>query len=167
MWGLVGAAIVGALMAKNVAAQPSSEIPQGAELAFQVGWWGIIYGVLDGIFLTVVPVLATQQAMSMQPWSDTWYGIALTGILALAANAFVTAAYHLGYPEFRSKRVLLPVIGTSAMALAMLVTGSPLAAIISHGTMHVAAVLHGTETTVQLPPHYGQTPQDSHTSPSP
>ena len=35
-----------------------------------------------------------------------------------------------------------------------LLTGSPLATILSHVAMHVAAVLHGIKTTLQLQPHY-------------
>jgi hypothetical protein len=42
------------------------------------------------------------------------------------------------------------------ISLGYVVTGNPLAAIIAHATMHVAAVLQGAEGTVQLPPHYGR-----------
>jgi hypothetical protein len=40
------------------------------------------------------------------------------------------------------------------MTLAFLLSGNPLGALISHPAMHVAAVLRGPETTIQLPPHY-------------
>jgi hypothetical protein len=40
------------------------------------------------------------------------------------------------------------------MSLAYIVTGNPIAAVISHVAMHIAAVLHGVETVMQLPPHY-------------
>jgi len=66
----------------------------------------------------------------------------------------VTATYHLGYPEFRGPAVIQPLIGNVLLTLGFLLTGSPLAAIIGHVIMHAAAVLHGMETTVQLPPHY-------------
>jgi len=59
---------------------------------------------------------------------------------------------HLGYPEFRSPRMLAAMIGNGLVTLAFLLTGSPLAAIVPHVFMHVAAVAHGPESTSQLPP---------------
>jgi hypothetical protein len=50
--------------------------------------------------------------------------------------------------------VIQPLIGNALLTLGFLLTGSPLAAIVGHVIMHAAAVLHGLETTVQLPPHY-------------
>jgi hypothetical protein len=38
------------------------------------------------------------------------------------------------------------------IALTYLSTGSP--AVATHVIMHMAAVLHGMETTLQVPPHY-------------
>jgi hypothetical protein len=40
------------------------------------------------------------------------------------------------------------------MSLGYLITANPIAAIASHIAMHVAGILHGPETTAQLPPHY-------------
>jgi hypothetical protein len=51
------------------------------------------------------------------------------------------------------------VLGLTLQAINLLVTlsyllsGSPIAALLSHILMHVAAVLHGMESTIQLPPH--------------
>jgi hypothetical protein len=50
--------------------------------------------------------------------------------------------------------LIQPLIGNAIVTAGYLLTGSPLAAIISHVIMHGAAVVHGMETTVQLPPHY-------------
>jgi hypothetical protein len=66
----------------------------------------------------------------------------------------VTAAYHLGYPEYRGVGLFGPVIGNSSMTLGYLITNNPLAAVVSHIAMHIASVLHGPATVVQLPPHY-------------
>ena len=41
-----------------------------------------------------------------------------------------------------------------AMTLGYLVTNNPLAAVVSHIVMHIAAVLRGPASVVQLPPHY-------------
>ena len=155
IWGLVGAVLVGALMVRNVLSQMASSKSGSASLGFEIAWWGVVYGIVDALFLSVMPVLATWQAFADLTWSDTWYGQVLIGVVALLASSYVAAAYHLGYPEFQSARVFLPVIGNSIMSLAYLLTTSPLAAIGSHAAMHIAAVLHGAESTVQLPPHYG------------
>jgi hypothetical protein len=46
------------------------------------------------------------------------------------------------------------VVGNAIITSSYLLTGSPLAAILSHVAMHVAAVLHGMETSLRLPPYY-------------
>jgi hypothetical protein len=66
----------------------------------------------------------------------------------------VTAAYHFGFPEYRGGGMVGPVIGNTTMTLGYLLTNNPLAAIFSHIAMHVAAVLHGPASVIQLPPHY-------------
>ena len=76
------------------------------------------------------------------------------GALAIAASLLVTAAYHLGYPEFRGTKVLAPIIGNGVLSLTYTLTTNPISAVAGHIAMHIAAVLHGLETTVQLPPHY-------------
>jgi hypothetical protein len=78
--------------------------------------------------------------------------------MALAASLFVTAAYHLGYVEFRGPRLLQPLIGNAVLTTGYLMTGSIATPLIGHVIMHGAAVLHGMETTVQLPPHYPDRP---------
>jgi hypothetical protein len=148
-------------MVRNVRSQPASPRSKGGRLGFEIVWWGLVYGLLDGAFLSVMPVWATWQAFAGLAWSGTWYGQILAGAAALAASTYVTAAYHLGYPEFRDKRVLLPVAGNGIMSLAYLLTASPLAPLGAHALMHVAAVLHGAESTVQLPPHLAPTTNQS------
>jgi hypothetical protein len=66
----------------------------------------------------------------------------------------VTAAYHLGYAEFQGPALIQPLIGNTIMTMAYLLTASPVAALVAHIIMHTAAVIHGAETTFQLPPHY-------------
>jgi hypothetical protein len=74
--------------------------------------------------------------------------------VGLLGSSFVAAAYHLGYPEFRGSEVVMPILGNDIMSLGTILTGNPLTAALSHAAMHVAAVLHGMEATIQLPPHY-------------
>jgi hypothetical protein len=46
------------------------------------------------------------------------------------------------------------LIGNAVVTAAYLLAGNPLAPVLAHVIMHVAAVLHGMETTMQQPPHY-------------
>jgi len=50
--------------------------------------------------------------------------------------------------------LIQPLIGNGILTAGYLLTGSPLTAVVGHVIMHGAAVLHGMETTLQLPPHY-------------
>jgi hypothetical protein len=77
-----------------------------------------------------------------------------TGLLALIASLGVIAAYHLDYPEFQGLAVLGPVFGVGIMSLAYILSRSPLAPVLSHIAMQVAAVLVGLQSALQLPPHY-------------
>jgi len=152
--GLAGAVIVGFLMVRNVMSQTSSPRSEGSQLIFDLLWFGVIYGVLDGVFLSVMPLLASWQAFSELGWMGSWLGTVGASLVGLLASSYVTTAYHLGYPEFRGSEVAMPVIGNDIMSLGYILTRNPLSATLSHAAMHVAAVLHGMEATIQLPPHY-------------
>ena len=153
-WGLVAALVAGAFVVNNVLNQPASATPTGLELIGALLWFGVVYGAVDALLLSILPMLATWQACSALGLTSGWPGRIATGILALVASIVVTMAYHLGYPEYRNPSLMGPVIGNSVMSLASLLSMSPIGAVFSHIAMHTAAVLHGIETTVQLPPHY-------------
>lgn len=153
-WGLVGAVVVGAFGVNDVLSQPASQAPVGLELVGALLWLGVIYGAVDALLLSILPILATWQGCSALGWTGNWPGRVLTGILAIVASMLVTAAYHVGYPEYRNPHLAGPVIGNSVATLASLLTMSPIAAVFSHIAMHIAAVLHGVESVSQLPPHY-------------
>lgn len=150
--GLLGGLAIGALLARGVAAQPVSARPAGAALAGALVWLGGVYGTVDALLLTVIPVLSVYgtrppELMRRASARLRWGG------LALVASLGVTAAYHLGFAEFRGPSLVQPLIGNALITVGYLLTGNPLAAILAHIVMHVAAVLHGMGTTVQLPPH--------------
>lgn len=154
VWGVVGAALLALFTIRNVLSQPVSPRPGGLSLVFDLLWSGVAYGSMDALLLTIVPVLATWQAFTILNWTANWPGKILVGVIALLASVLVTAAYHLGYPEYRGSGLFGPVIGNSSMTLGYLLTNNPLAAIFSHIAMHIAAVLHGPASVMQLPPHY-------------
>jgi hypothetical protein len=155
VWGLVGAALIGAFTVRNVLSQPASPHPQGLALVFDIFWSGIVYGGLDALFLSVLPVLAAWQAFSALGWTHSLGGKILVGAIALVASLSVTVAYHLGYPEYRTPGAVMgPSIGNGVMSLGYILTANPLTAVLSHIAMHIAGVLHGAASVIQLPPHY-------------
>jgi hypothetical protein len=150
--GLVVGLIFGVLLAVQVQSQPQSARSSGAALAADLAWFGVAYGAADALLLSVLPVLAlygARAASELRGQEDRlrWAGMALLG------SAVVTAAYHLGFAEFRGAAIVAPVIGNLAITLSYLLSGSSVAPLVAHVIMHVAAVLHGMETTMQLPPH--------------
>jgi hypothetical protein len=150
--GLVAGVLAGALLARTVMAQPASPAPAGAGLVWALLWEGGVYGVADALLLSILPVLLIYGA---RPASELRSPIARWrwGLGALLASLFLTAVYHVGFPEFRGPALAAPLIGNGIVTLAYLASGSPLAALVAHVMMHGAAVLHGAATTVQLPPH--------------
>ncbi|HSB02582.1 MAG TPA: hypothetical protein VLE49_18170 [Anaerolineales bacterium] len=154
VWGLAGAILLTAFTVNNILSQPASPRSQGLPLVFDLLWSGVVYGLMDALLLSVLPVLATWQAFSLLNWTVSWPGKILVGVIAVVASLLVTVAYHLGYPEYRGGGLFGPAIGNTAMTLGYLVTNNPLAAIVSHIAMHIAGVLHGPASVVQLPPHY-------------
>ncbi len=155
IWGLFAAILIGTFLVRNIRLQPASPHSRGFSLVFDIAWLGIVYGMLDALFLSVLPVLATWQAFSAVGWTTTLPGSIAAGGFALIASMVVTMAYHLGYPEYRGKgRILGPSIGNGIMTIGYILTNSPIAAVFSHMAMHVAGVLRGPATVIQLPPHY-------------
>jgi hypothetical protein len=133
--------------------QPPSARPEGPALVTALLWLGLVYGTLDALLLTVVPVLSVYGSRPVDTLRRGRARIGWAGLTLLASLA-VTAAYHLGFDEYRGAGLIQPLIGNGLVTLAYLLAGNPLAPVIAHVIMHVAAVLHGMSTTVQLPPHY-------------
>lgn len=152
LWGVIAAIVVGVVMVRNVLSQPSSPRSGGLKLFFELFWFGVVYGALDALLLSVFPVLITWQAFP--DLGNTILGKIGLALIALAASEFITIAYHAGYPEFRNSSLVLPAIGNGIFTLAYVLSMNPISSLGSHAAMHIAAVWHGTERTVQLPPHY-------------
>jgi hypothetical protein len=154
VWGILTGGVVSLFLVKTVRSQPLSRNTYGVELALDMTWAGLVYGIVDSLFLNVMPVIAIWIGGSQFAWSSTVAGKIGLALLGLVASLLVTLTYHLGYQEFRNKSVMLVLMGNSLITLAYLLSGNPLGSLISHTAMHVAAVLQGPETTIQLPPHY-------------
>jgi hypothetical protein len=152
--GLIGAVLLAMFTVKNVLSQPASARSAGFLLAFDLLWSGVFYGLADALLLSVLPVLATWQAFTLLNWTNNVPGKILVGVIAVIASLLVTVAYHFGYPEYRGGGLVGPSIGNTVMTLGYLLTNNPLAAIFSHIAMHIAGILHGPASVMQLPPHY-------------
>lgn len=140
--------VLGAILLKGVIDQPTGARPRGLELVVSLGWYGMVYGAVDAVLLTVIPVMAVRSI-----WRGRPARIPVTAA-ALGASLLVTASYHAGFEEYGGAALLQPLIGNSIITAGYLVTGNPLTPILAHVIMHGAAVLHGMEVTLQLPPHY-------------
>jgi hypothetical protein len=152
--GVIGMIVVGIFLVRNVLSQPASPTSGGLQLVFEVLWLGVVYGTVDALLLSVLPVLAVWTALANLGWTATVAARISVGGLAVLVSILVTVVYHFGYTEYRGQQIIQPVIGNTVMSIGYVVTGNPISAIGSHVAMHVAAVLHGPDSTVQLPPHY-------------
>jgi hypothetical protein len=152
-YALIGTAVASFLLFRNIAVQPSSAVPEGWQLVLALGWVGLAYGAVDGLLLNVFPVLAVQGASFFESRPPVQSRL-IRGGLALGASLALTVIYHLGYTEFQGVGIVSAMIGNAIITLTYLLTDSPLAAVATHVIMHMAAVLHGMETALQVPPHY-------------
>ena len=156
VWGLLGAVLAAGLVVKNVLSQPASERQKGFALVTDILWPGFTYGLVTHCYYLFFRSLAVKLAVADTQLLDSWYGKIGFILLGLLASFIATTAYHLGYPEFRGKKVIWPNIGNGVLSLAYLLTMNPLAAVLPHITMHIVAMLHGPKTTGQVPPHYDE-----------
>jgi hypothetical protein len=149
-WGLVGAAVTGAILARLSRHQPGGPRPHGSRLTATLAWEGVVYGTTEGLLLSVLPVLVTWQAFAAQGWTSGTGRALVAGTAAMAASLTVIVVHHLGYRGFHSLAVLAPVmVGCGLLSLAYLLTASPLAAVGGHILLHTALTLRGTE----MPPY--------------
>jgi hypothetical protein len=153
-WGVAGAIVVSAFLVMSVQRQDASARPEGLRLIWDLVWLGVVYGLIDALILSVLPVLATWRAFSARGWTESLAGKIGVGALAVAASLIVATVYHVGYTEYRNGDVVNPIVGNGVMSVGYVLTSNPITAVASHIVMHITAVLHGAESTVQLPPHY-------------
>ena len=127
--------------------------PDGIELFAAILWRGVVYGTADGLLLSVFPILAVFAAFRATRLTRRLTGRVAITLIALAASLAMTAAYHLGYSDFRYEKVRQPIAGDVVWSAPTLLTLNPVGAPVAHAGMHVAAVVHSYETDLFLPPH--------------
>jgi hypothetical protein len=150
-WGVALGVIVGTLMVQNVLSRPETARFSGTFLAWAVFWRGIVYGAVDGLLLFAFPWLVAWRALGGE--GRPMAGKVAAGVVAWLGILLITTTYHLGYGDFRSRKLLQPNIGSTIGSIPTLVTANPVASPITHVFVHVAAVLHSPHTDLFLPPH--------------
>jgi hypothetical protein len=157
-WAIIRGMALGAILIVLVLPGDPTPSPEGTRLVFNIAWLGIVYGVADAMLLNVLPMMAMWNALTRAGLLRSWKSRTIGGMLAVVANLFVTAAYHLGYPEFRVTGVWAsltgPLGGNFFIGVGYLFAPNPIASLLGHIILHIAAVLGGADGTVQLPPHY-------------
>ena len=159
VWGVVLGLAGGAVLVAGMLARPGGGGGSGTGLWWDVLWRGVIYGTIDGLLLLAFPWVLAWRALGAER-GGLWTKLR-AGALAWGAMLLVTTAYHLGYGDFRSRKIVQPNIGSTIGAIPTLVSANPVASPISHVAMHVAAVVHTPETDLYLPPHRAGEPTES------
>jgi hypothetical protein len=150
---VLGLAAGGALAAIVLRTEEATARPDGLQLVGAVAWRGILYGVTDGLLLSVFPVLTVFAAFAGTRLIEGMGGKVIVGLIALAASLSMTAFYHAGYSDFRSEKMQKPLTGDMIWSAPTLLTLNPIGAPIAHAGLHTSAVLHSYETETFLPPH--------------
>jgi hypothetical protein len=138
-------------MVQNVLSRPATEKFTGAYLVWLIFWRGLIYGAIDGLLLSVFPWMVTWRAFDVEK-KPLRKKIAF-GFLAWFFILVLTTAYHLGYSDFRSKKIIGPNIGNTIISIPTLVSGNPVGSPLVHAIMHITAIIHSPKTELLLPPH--------------
>ena len=151
MWAVgLGVVFAGVMAFMVLRTEDATPHPDSLELIGAVLWRGVLYGVTDGLLLSVFPILA---AFAGSRLDRRFTGKLVIGAVALTASLAMTAVYHVGYSDFRSDKVAKPLTGDAMWSIPTLVTLNPLGAPIAHAGLHVSAVLHSYDTDTFLPPH--------------
>ncbi len=151
IWGIILGLIFAVVMAQNVLSRPATLRFTGPYLVWLIFWRGLVYGAIDGFLLSVYPWIVTWRAFHVgkKPLSRK---IAF-GLLAWVFILLTTTAYHAGYADFRSKKMIQANIGNTIMSIPTLVSTNPIGTPIAHAALHIVAVIHSPKTQLFLPPH--------------
>ncbi|RJP77021.1 MAG: hypothetical protein C4524_09030 [Candidatus Zixiibacteriota bacterium] len=151
IWGILLGLAVGFMLIKNVTSRPATERFTGWMLVWAIFWRGIVYGGVDGLLLLAFPWIVVWRALEAE---SRGFGRKIAAaVIAWGFILLVTTAYHLGYADFRSSKIVQPNVGSTIAGFPTLIAANPVGGPVSHICMHVAAVVHSPRTELFLPPH--------------
>lgn len=162
-WGLLAALVSGlvlALLLRRAVVAPLGHADEKVGTG-RFLWEGGLYGVAEGLLLSALPVVVTWQAFSAAGWFEGRRGVA-AALSALLASGVLIAVHHLGYRGYRGRRLVMPVVACMVLSVAVLASGSPLAAIGGHVVLHAALLRRHiemppeTEPRAVAPPELGR-----------
>jgi hypothetical protein len=143
-WGVLGAIATGGFLAAQISRVVPTISHRGRPSAGTGLWEGLVYGVTEGLLLSVLPALVIWQWWTTQGRADGWGGL-IGGLLALAASGLVIIVHHLGYRSYRNRKLIQPLVGCLVLSLGFLLTGSPITAMGGHVLLHLAMLRRGME----------------------
>lgn len=143
--------IFAVIMFINIFSRPETAKLSGLFFIWALIWRGLLYGAIDGLFLTSFPCVIVWRAFEVDKRNLT-YKIFFS-LLAYIFIIVLTTSYHLGYSDFRSSKLIQPIIGNTIMSIPTLLSSNPISSPVAHAAMHVAAVIHSPQTDIFLPPH--------------
>ena len=150
---LLGLAAAGVLAVVVIRTEDATARPGALDLVGALAWRGVVYGITDGMLLSVFPILVVFAAFAGSRLNRRLAGKVVIGIVALLASLAMTFVYHAGYSDFRSDKMSKPLRGDVIWSTPTLLTLNPIGAPIAHVGLHTSAVLHSYETDTFLPPH--------------
>jgi hypothetical protein len=141
----------------NVLRDPATTHPKGMYLGFEILWRGVLYGVVDALILFAFPALVV---LLLLGGNTSGFGrrLGFAGLTLLLVIT-ITAAYHVGYSQFRDEDLLEPEIGAVLNSVPTLLTANPAGAVVVHTAVHVSAVVHEYEGRSYLPPAASAEPE--------
>ncbi|MFW5774735.1 MAG: hypothetical protein ACOCW2_00475 [Chitinivibrionales bacterium] len=150
-WAFATGVLGGMVMMQGVLMRPQTAKLEGIVFWWELFWRGFVYGTIDGILLFAFPWLVVWRAF--EAGKRNVFAKIGTSVIALLCIVSITTTYHLGYRDFRSEKIIQPAIGSSISSVPTLLTANPLASVISHIFLHIAAVVHSPYPELFLPPH--------------
>ncbi len=150
-WALTLGVMVGIVMMQNVLSRPETTAVEGVGFWWDLFWRGLVYGTVDGLLLFAFPWLVVWRAL--EAGKRNYFVKIVAGLAALICILLITTTYHLGYRDFRNKKIIQSAIGSTITSVPTIFSANPIASVISHIFLHITAVVHTPYTEMFLPPH--------------
>jgi hypothetical protein len=150
-WSLAIGVVLAAFLGFNVfSTSDATARPHGAYFVFELLWRGVGYGLIDTLLLTALPCFVAYEVLRGRV--EGVKGKLRFTAVTLPLVLIITAAYHLGYPQYREDGVGRPETGNVLISIPTFATVNPVGSFAAHVTQHVVAVTHAYESRIFNPP---------------